>query len=219
MICSNLVLRPLHEENFDLHSGLAPTPPGHCEFGNYLILNTDFHHKSFPLLSSGQSTGPAFAHRWYLGGERRSEAFLLYSSSAIDAAAAGRSEGSLSSGMLVFVLPAYEGDVVKSWRIVQPLWPVGSNPCPWMDPPFAGNDTEVREPQVADLSWRCTPGMKFSGTAGVGPPNPERVLDSCPLGTFGTCALAEPFSGCKVAFGILLACLHFQWTVWSPSDW
>lgn len=120
--------------------------------------------------------------------------------------------------MLVFVLPAYEGYVVKSWKIVQPLWPVGSNACPWRDLLFAGNDTEAREPQGADLSWRCTPGRKFSGTVDVGPPYPERVLDSIPLGTFGT-SLAEPFSGCKEAFGILLSCLHFHWTVWSLSDW
>lgn len=34
-----------------------------------------------------------------------------------------------------------------------------------------------------------------------------------------TSALAELFSGCKVAFGILLVCLHCQWMVWSSSDW
>lgn len=47
------------------------------------------------------------AYHCYLGGERKSEASVLQSSSVI-AAAAGSFEGDLSSGMLVFVLPAYE---------------------------------------------------------------------------------------------------------------
>lgn len=46
--CSNLVLRSSNKENFYLYFVLAPTPPGYyCEFGNYLIWSTDFHHKSF----------------------------------------------------------------------------------------------------------------------------------------------------------------------------
>lgn len=42
-------------------------------------------------------------------------------------AAAGSFEGNLSSGMLVFVLPAYEAYAVKSWKMVPYLWPVDSS--------------------------------------------------------------------------------------------
>lgn len=61
--------------------------------------------------------------------------------------------------------------------------------------------------------------MKFAGTVDVGPSDQESALDSSPLGTLVTSALAELFSECRVALGILLACLHFQCTVWRASDW
>lgn len=113
--------------------------------------------------------------------------------------------------MLVFVMPAYEECIVKSLITVESLWPVDSNAYQWRDLLFAGNDTEEHsvlagEPQVTDLSWGCTPGMKLSGTEDVGPPYLETVLGSLALGTFVPSALAGLFSGGRIAFGILLAC-------------
>lgn len=98
--------------------------------------------------------------------------------------------------------------------MVQSLWPVDSSAHHWRDSLFAGNEREehlgpARERQERDLPWRCTPGMKLAGTVDVGPPYQESVLDSSPLGTFVTSALAEQFSGCKVDLQILLACLNF----------
>lgn len=66
--------------------------------------------------------------------------------------------------------------------MVESLWPVDSNAYRWMDLLFAGNDTEEHpvlagEPRMTDLSWGCTPGIKFSGTVDVGPPCVERILD------------------------------------------
>lgn len=69
-----------------------------------------------------------FADHCCLGDEKKSGAFVLYSSCVIFAAAAGF-EGDVNSGMPVFVLPAYEACVVKgmSLKMAQSLKPADSS--------------------------------------------------------------------------------------------
>lgn len=68
------------------------------------------------------------ADRCCLGDEEESEAFVLYSSFVIFAAAAGFGRD-VGLGMVVFVLPVYEAYVAKgvSLRMAQFLKPVDSS--------------------------------------------------------------------------------------------
>lgn len=70
-----------------------------------------------------------FADHCCLGDEKKSGAFVLYSSCVIFAAAAAGFEGDVNSGMPVFVLPAYEACVVKgmSLKMAQSLKPADSS--------------------------------------------------------------------------------------------